>query len=64
MDLIKRSSGDREARELWAQLQVQAILSVLIIVTTGYQLSRFYFLKTKFLFVGLYQVVLVRDWSV
>lgn len=26
MDLTERSSGDREARELWAQLQVQAIL--------------------------------------
>lgn len=56
MDLIKRNSGDREARELWAQLQVQAILSVLIVLTAGCQLSRFSFLKKKFLFVGLHQV--------
>lgn len=63
MDLIERSSGDREARELWAQLQVRAIPSVLIILTAGYQLSRFYFLKTKFLFFGLHQVLLVRGSS-
>ncbi|NXG95764.1 KT3K kinase, partial [Loxia leucoptera] len=30
MDLIERSSGDRESRELWAQLQEQAILSLKI----------------------------------
>lgn len=63
MDLTERSSGDREARELWAQLQVQAIFSVLITVTAGYQLSRFFFLETEFLFVGAHQVLSVGDFS-
>lgn len=58
-----RGTGDREARELRAQLQVQAILSVLITVTAGCQLSRFYFLETEFLFVGVQQVLSVGDFS-
>ncbi|XP_068036448.1 ketosamine-3-kinase-like [Anomalospiza imberbis] len=61
MGWIKRSSGDRKAWELWTQLQVQAVLSVLIRVIAGYQLSRLYFLKTKFLFVGVHQVLSVED---
>lgn len=36
MDMVEKKSGDREARELWAQLQVGAILLVLIIVRAGY----------------------------
>lgn len=36
MDMVEKKSGDREARELWAQLQVGAILSVLIIGRVGY----------------------------
>lgn len=30
MDMIEKNSGDREARELWAQLQVGEVLSALI----------------------------------
>lgn len=36
MDMIEKNSGDREARELWAQLQVGAIPSILIIERVGY----------------------------
>lgn len=63
MDMIEKNSGDREARELWAQLQVGEVLSVLVIVIARYQLFRFSFHKTKFLFVGVPQVPLVRDSS-
>lgn len=63
MDMIEKNSGDREARELWAQLQVGEVLLVLIVVIARYQLFRFSFHKTKFLFVGMLQVLLVRDSS-
>lgn len=40
MDMIEKNSGDREARELWAQLQVGGTLSILSIVIATYQLFR------------------------
>lgn len=62
MDMIEKNSGDREARELWAQLQV-GVLSVLVVVIDRYQLLIFSFNETKFLFVGMLRVLLVRDFS-
>lgn len=60
MDMIEKNSGDREARELWAQLQVED-LSVLKIAIAKYQSFKFSFHKTKLLFVITPQVLLVRD---
>jgi len=45
MDMIEKNSGDREARELWAQLQVGEILSVLITVILDINCLDFLFTK-------------------
>lgn len=63
MDMIEKNSGDREARELWAQLQVEEDLSVVKIVLAKYQSFRFSFHKTKLLLVVMPQALLVRDYN-
>lgn len=60
MDMIEKNSGDREARELWAQLQVGEVLCSHY--SDSWVSVLWVFLReTKFLSVGMLQVLLVRD---